>query len=34
MYELGIFQNADGTEFIPTYENADEWEDRWAVFET
>lgn len=33
MYELGIFQNADGSEFIPTYANADEWADRWVVFE-
>jgi hypothetical protein len=33
MYELGIFQNADGTEFIPTYANADEWAHRWVVFE-
>ena len=29
-YELGIFQNADGTEFTPSFSNADEWEDRWV----
>jgi hypothetical protein len=31
MYELGVFQNADGTQFIPTYANVDEWSDRWVV---
>jgi len=32
MYELGIFQNADGTEFTPTFANADQWEARWVTF--
>lgn len=30
MYELGIFQNVDGSEFIPTFANASEWNDRWV----
>jgi len=30
MYELGVFQNDDGSEFTPTYANASEWSDRWV----
>ncbi|YCM42170.1 PEP-CTERM sorting domain-containing protein [Verrucomicrobiaceae bacterium 227] len=32
MYELGIFQNADGSEFTPTFDNASEWNERWVPF--
>lgn len=31
MYELGIFQNADGSEFTPTFANVDEWAARWVI---
>ena len=33
-YELGIFQNANGTEFIPGANNTGQWSDRWVPFET
>lgn len=32
MYELGVFQNADGSEFTPSYANVSEWEARWVPF--
>jgi hypothetical protein len=30
MYELGVFQNGDGSEFIPSFANVSEWSDRWV----
>ena len=34
LFELGVFQNADGSEFTPTYANIDEWEDRWVPLDS
>ena len=32
MFELGVFQNADGSEFTPSFGNVKEWNDRWVPF--